>query len=401
MAEQEELNFNNGRRQSDNQPGTAEHWRHGLALTVSEASEDRHRHRFQFLSVTELYSLPPLTWLVKPYLDAKSLAVIFGEPGTMKTFAALDLGLCLATGRPWHGHRVQQGSVFYIAGEGLTGLSRRIRAWEISRETSLEDAPFFTSDRPAQILDGASAREVVQAADELRELHGDPVLIVIDTLNRNFGPGDESSTADMGRFISIIDDKLRYRYGCAVLIVHHTGLNDKSRARGSSSLHAALDWEYQMSGLGIGVRTLTNTKTKDHKPPPPISFRQEIITLDGWVDPDDGEMMTSCVLHKTESAPRGERSRPLTGKKKVAYDALLAAIEASRGTSVHVDVWRVAAYRDGISATATQDAKRKAFQRAVDKLRDGGWIETRDDYWWPRRDTGQGRDNGGTCPGTE
>lgn len=373
-----------------------------VILPEPENSEDRHRRRFRFLAIGELYSIPPPSWLVKPFLDAGSLAVVFGEPGTMKTFLALDLGLSLATGHPWHGCPVRrQGSVFYIAGEGLTGLSRRIRAWEISRERSLENVPFFTSDRPAQILDGASAREVVQAADELRERHGNPVMIVIDTLNRNFGPGDESSTADMGEFISTVDDKLRCRYRCAVLIVHHTGLGDKSRGRGSSSLRAALDWEYQMSGLGNGVRTLTNTKTKDHEPPPPISFRPEIIPLEGWVDPDDGDVMTSCVLHKTGSASRRETREPLTGKKKVAYDALRSAIEASGERSVHIDVWRAAAYRAGISATSSkQDAKKRAFRRAVDDLRDGSWVETQDDQWRPKRDTGQGRDNSGTCPGT-
>ena len=281
-----------------------------IILPEPENSEDRHGHQFRFLSISELFNIPPPSWLVKPYLDAGSLSVVFGEPGTMKSFLALDLGLCLASGQPWYGYPVRrQGAVFYIAGEGLTGLGRRIRAWEISRATSLENVPFFTSDRPAQILDDGSAREVVQAADELRERYGNPVLIVIDTLNRNFGPGDESATEDMGKFLGIIDDKLRCRYHCAVLIVHHTGLRETNRARGSSSLHAALDWEFKMSGLGNGVRTLTNTKAKDHEPPPPISFRPEIIRLEGWTDPDDGEIMTSCVLHITESAPRVERRR--------------------------------------------------------------------------------------------
>ena len=387
------------------------HWRYGLALTEPEALEDRHGRRFQFLSVAELYSLAPPTWLVKPYLDAKSLAMIFGEPGTMKTFAALDLGLCLATGQPWHEHPVRQGSVFYIAGEGLTGLSRRIKAWGISRGISLETTPFFTSDRPAQILDGASAMEVVRAADELREVHGNPVLIIIDTLSRNFGPGDDNSTADMSRFISTVDENLRCRYQCAVLIVHHSGLTAKDRARGAGALRAALDWEYKMSGVGHGIRTLTNTKTKDYEFPPPISFMPEIITLDGWTDPDDGEVRTSCVLHRVEGMAQDNR-RSLTGAKKIAFNALITAIEVSGKAAplnmggegrkiVHIDTWRTVAYGAGISPTPTQAAKKKAFQRAVTDLRDGGWIETHNDFWWPKRDTGQGRDNGGTCPGTE
>jgi len=374
-------------------------WDAAPNLTLCRDGAWGRTNRFRFLSMHELFSIPPPSWLVKHYLNEGSLAVWFGQPGTMKSFLAVDLGLCLSTGRPWHEQPVMQGPVFYIAGEGLMGLGRRIKAWQIAHDIGLDDIPFFVSDRSAQLLNAVSAGAVIQAADELRERHGNPVLIVVDTLSRNFGPGDESSAADMGEFIGIIDEELRCRYHCAVLIIHHTGLREKSRARGSSSLHAALDWEYHMSFHGDGVRTLTNTKTKDYEPPPPISFRPEIITLEGIVD-DDGETMTSCVLHRTGSAPQGEGNRPLTGPKRVAFDALKSAIEASGERSVHIDVWREAAYRAGVSTSSKQDAKKTAFRRAVEDLRDGGRIETRDGYYWPKRDTGQGRDNSGTCSGT-
>lgn len=134
------------------------------------------------------------------------------------------------------------------------------------------------------------------------------------------------------------------------------------------------------------------------------------ITLDGWVDPDDGTVMTSCVLHRIDGAVL-DAGRPLTGAKKVAFDALNAAIAESGvpGTPemggdareiVHVDHWREFAYASGIACSPEPEAKKKAFQRAVSGLLTSGWIRTRDDYWWPSRDTGQGRDIAGTCPGT-
>ena len=52
---------------------------------------------------------------------------------------------------------------------------------------------------------------------------GRPVLIVIDTSVRNFGPGDENSTVDMNGFIAHVDSYLRAPYRCVALIVHHTG----------------------------------------------------------------------------------------------------------------------------------------------------------------------------------
>jgi len=158
---------------------------------------------FCFLSIKELYSKAgPTDWLVKSYLDKDSLAMLFGKSGTLKSFAAIDIGLCIATGTDWHGNPVGQGTVFYICGEGQKGISRRVRAWELHHGISLDEVPFFVSDQPAQFLNEKSAMAVVDAVNALCDEHGDPVLIIIDTLNRNFGPGDESSTADMTAFFT-------------------------------------------------------------------------------------------------------------------------------------------------------------------------------------------------------
>lgn len=351
---------------------------------------------FHFLPASSLCSEPkPTSWLVKPFIDAGSFVDLFGDSGSMKSFLALDLGLCVAANISWHGHAVRQtGPVFCIMGEGFAGVNRRIKAWANHHETDLQEIPFFVSDRPAQFLDKQSAGEVIQSVDDLCRTHGNPALVIVDTLNRNFGPGDENSTADMTRFISTIDGALRSRYQCAVLIIHHSGLAAAERARGASALRAALDWEYRLQKNTDGTRTLTCTKAKDHAEPPTISFMPETITLEGWVDPDDGEVMTSCVLRRVEGV--SATKRPLSGAKKVAFDAL-----ASVGDEhVHIDTWRDAAYRAGISATSSMDAKRKAFKRAVSELRDSELVDVNGNYWWIKADTGQRPDIGRTCPGT-
>lgn len=336
---------------------------------------------FHFLPASNIISMPqPTTWLIKPFLDASSLSMIFGEAGSMKSFMALDQGLSIATAHDWHGGEVRQGGlVFYIAGEGFAGLNRRLKAWSIYHETDLQDVPFFVSDRPVQFLDSESAGEMIKAVEELRAQHGDPVLVIIDTLNRNFGPGDENSTQDMTQFIATIDGMLRSRYRCAVQIIHHSGLSTAERARGASALRAALDWEYRLQKNADGSRILSCTKSKDHEPPPTVSFIPETITLDGWVDPDDGEVMTSCVLRWAEGVTAA--TRPLLGARKVAFDALVSI----REEHVHIDAWRDAAYAAGISPTSSSDAKRKAFQRAVCSLRDADLVRTTEDYWWPIR----------------
>lgn len=333
---------------------------------------------FHFLAAHEICRSPkPTLWLVKDILDAGSMCSWFGDSGSMKSFLSLDLGLSVAASlNAWHGQYIRlSGPVFNIVGEGFNGVNRRVKAWSLYHGLELETIPFFISDRPARFLDKEGTRELVQAVDEMATAHGNPVLIIIDTLNRNFGPGDENSTADMTRFIQSIDDSLRNRYHCAVLIIHHSGLAANDRARGASALRASLDWEYKLQKNSDGSRTLTCTKAKDHAEPAPMYFMPREIRIEDWIDPDDGEVMTSCVMNRIDEVPA--IIKPLAGAQKVALDALI-----SSGKCAHIDVWRKAAYSSGISPASSPEAKKKAFQRAVTNLHTGGYVETKDDYWW-------------------
>jgi len=89
------------------------HVREGLDRVRSQIGKNTAR-TLEFLPVWEMLRQPRLTeWLVKDYLEADTLTVLFGESGTMKSFVALDLGLCIATGTPWHGNEVKTpGPVF-------------------------------------------------------------------------------------------------------------------------------------------------------------------------------------------------------------------------------------------------------------------------------------------------
>lgn len=346
---------------------------------------DENPHRMRFISAGALCIEPkPANWLIKGYLTKESLADLFGETESCKSFAALDIGAAIATGTDWHGCAVHNGGpVFVIVGEGFSGFSKRIRAWEIARGISLAAAPLFISDRAARVLDKDGTEEIWAAVDALTEQHDDPVLVIIDTLNRNFGTGDENSTSDMTRFVAAMDE-LKNKYRCCVLIIHHSGLSDKERGRGASSLRAALDWEYKMEKDPDGSRTLVCTKSKDFEHPPEITFRPTEVDLD-WVD-EEGEQMHSLVMDKIESSS-AFRGKPLTGANRIALDTLTQAIRDTGDIKVHVDVWREYAYEAGISPTPTDEAKRKAFQRSINKLRDLGQIDTRNDFWWPTTDS--------------
>jgi len=247
-----------------------------------------------YLDMEALGEIKPIKWVIKDIVEADALALIYGGPGSGKSFLAIDLGSSVATGMPWRGiHPVRQGKVIYIAGEGHNGLHRRFAAWKMHNNViAMAQGTMWKSAGAMQTLDPKS----VQAhSDRIAAICGNdpPILVIIDTLARNYGPGDENSTKDMTAFVTAVDHWFRQRFGCAVLVIHHSGHNQE-RARGSSSLKAAVDAEYEVVKSAEGLVTFSTTKMKDAEPAPPKAF--ELLSVDLGVVDDDGEPITSAVL---------------------------------------------------------------------------------------------------------
>ena len=189
--------------------------------------------------------LGPTNWLVKDYIEQNTTGLFFGDPGSYKSFLALDIAYHCASGKDWHGCKVVKGPVYYIAGEGHGGIVRRQEAWIKHHEPDLSDMHFRLTEGAMDFYDAKSAELITRDIEEWAETAGNPVLIVIDTLARNFN-GDENSAGDMGKFINNVNQYLRVPFGCVVLIVHHTGHSEKKRARGSTALRAGIDFEYRV-----------------------------------------------------------------------------------------------------------------------------------------------------------
>ncbi|WP_432741569.1 helicase RepA family protein [Methylobacter sp. G7] len=352
------------------------------------------RPKFKLIPATDLTTQPQgIRYLIESYIPESALAGIFAPPGDGKSFVALDLGFCVSTGIEWHGLKTRQGVVVYIAGEGYSGIGQRLKALELKH--GIPASNFYVSTQPASLTDEENAAWVAEAVGEYNA-----DLIIIDTLSRNFGGGDENSSRDMAAFVSNIDIHVKGK--AAVLVVHHTGLSEKTRARGSSVLNAALDCEYSVSKAGKLI-TFANTKMKESEPPDSLVF--EMVTQStGWLD-DDGNIINSIVLEKSDQKP-SEVSNP---KRKLSArdDAILTTLNdaiAAHGVEpnaeikakfsgletvfedvkkvVSIERWRTLAYKAILVDANTEDAKRMAFKRCRDKLLNQGLIVEYDNFAW-------------------
>ncbi len=235
-------------------------------------------------------------FLVKPYFERDSVSVMFGDSGTLKSFVAIDLALCVAHGIDYHGKPVTQGAVFFLCGEGHGGISKRVAAWKKKHGIEDVDAPFFVSEIPAQILNDGNAEAIRYEIEKIcHEIGQDPVLIVIDTLSTNFGKGDESLNPDIAEFLSKVVAEFRLPFKALILIIHHVGHSSKDRERGAYALRGNADSRIlieKLPNVGCSMKCKKMKETSDFDP---VSFRYTQHILPGVFD-SEGEQVTSLTL---------------------------------------------------------------------------------------------------------
>jgi hypothetical protein len=337
-----------------------------------KAKPESARPLFGFIPASEfLGAITAPDWTIRDILESDSLVVLFGDPESGKSFMAMDWAACVATGRPWNGFKVKQGPVLYINGEGRNGVNRRFTAWAIANQCPLTESPLFMSTMTTALTDSISRAEIEAVVAEFVRTYGEPRLVIIDTLARNFGPGDENSTQDMTVAVATCD-AIRELTHATVALVHHSGHGDKNRARGSIVLKGAADAEYRMARMESGDTTMEAVKMKDAAKPQPMSFRFAEVEL--GVQDDEGREVTSAVLKRIEYQPAEEvgmpqRGRPAgTGKNQAKVLEILVKQHAwhvrnvvrdgrdQAQARVMVEVWRDECVKHGIPKNRFADA---------------------------------------------
>ncbi|MGI9076095.1 MAG: AAA family ATPase [Gemmatimonadaceae bacterium] len=240
--------------------------------------------RVKILGDDELEDLEDPEPLVEGVLMRDTLTSIFGAPATLKTFIALDIALCVASGCNWHGRKTHRGPVVYICAEGARGMKARVSAWKQANDIGGRIGVSFI---PESVI-VTERLNVESLLAQLKESEIAPVLIVIDTLSRNFR-GKQNDDADMGAFVQGCDRLRTQAGGATILAVHHEGHAAIGRSRGSSALPAALDTEISVTRDGNQV-TLKCTKQKDA-----IEFTQ--FTLESM---PIGESLVLCTNSKND-----------------------------------------------------------------------------------------------------
>jgi hypothetical protein len=264
-------------------------------------------------------------FLVDGVLVENTIALWVGKQASFKSFALLDLLLCIATGTPWHGRAVVQGPVVYVSAEGSAGITQRIQAWEIAH--GVRAGPdFYVLPEPVQLLDTGEVDAFLSALVGLPAM---PRAIGVDTLARSMVGGDENSAKDMGLAVAALD-RIRRLSGATMIPVHHVTKADGT-VRGSSALMGAIDTSVEVTRIDHIVR-LACGKQKDFDDFATITLTAREVDID--------DERSSVVLEMSRTTTAG------TAKSRQLVLDVLAYQFADGATDGE---WRAACREKGVS----------------------------------------------------
>ena len=261
-------------------------------------------------------------YLIKGLLPRVGLGVIWGWYKSGKSFSALDMALCIAHARDYHGRKTKSGPVIYIALEGGSRYPDRIKAWHMINNMPQRGAPFYLlSDVQFDLfVDSAALIATIQ-----EQVATAPAAIFVDTLNRAIA-GSENGPEDMARFVRGCD-ALRIAFGCFVGVIHHSGAGGNDRPRGHTSLAGADDVGIAIGRDAAGLVTLHVDHIRDDAPAADLTFGLETIQVE---TNDEGDPIISAAV---VTVAGGRPAPKLSGYDKIAYDLLAALIAENDGSN--------------------------------------------------------------------
>jgi RecA-family ATPase len=312
----------------------------GAPVGEQEVHGEADSLRRRLLRGDEILSIPAKEPLIEGWLDRGDFGCVYGRPGGGKTAVMIDIAGCVATGTWWHGAEVHQGPVLYVIAEGAAGIPHRWEAWKRRNGLPGDHQDLVWLPAKVNLRSALWATAIADVAADIK-----PALVVLDTLSRTFGNGNENASEDMGAYVSGID-LIREATSAAVVPVHHTGKDQAAGARGHSVLLGALDVELVVRNGGDGIITFESTKQKDRAIGAPKRFTLE----------QHGESIAVAPYN-------GHNAGDALTKKAATVLAALERIATPEG--VTMTAWRETAESDSVSRSTFYEARKLLLERGL------------------------------------
>jgi hypothetical protein len=262
-------------------------------IAGAQPAEPKKEPRIVLRHIGEIVAdLKETDWLIEDTIEHRIIGLMVGARGSLKSFVALDWMMRMA---------IENHGVVALSAEG-DGLGRRIEAWHkmFAPRVDINSLPMVAMERSISLC-VADVRD--ELAKNINGLQWTPKIITIDTLSKYSAGLDENENSEVRDFLEALSDSLRVTYGCAILLVAHTGYAASDRIRGASSFGANTEAEYivtRASPLELLCK-VSRERFKDSPGLEPIGYAGEVVDL-GRQD-KRGRQVTSLVLRAGAELP--------------------------------------------------------------------------------------------------
>ena len=214
-----------------------------------------------------------------------------------------------------------------------------------------------------------------------------PPVLIIDTWAMLTASMDENSGKDMSAAMAALRQLQMRVFNLTIIIIHHGGKDGSRGMRGHSSLLAAVDVaiEVDRSSKGLGRWTLRNARR--NATGATGQFRLKQVSLPAGEFSFAGAELETCILEEMDAVGKGIT---LSDKAIQVLDILKSMEGTNAGNPCEVAPNRVAVnvtvfkahLKENIFDQPSDDARRKAADRAVKQLIYAGKIGRLDDVVW-------------------
>jgi KaiC/GvpD/RAD55 family RecA-like ATPase len=366
-------------------------------------AEEREQH-LPFITFEEIRPQLTANWLIKGILPRDGLGVLYGPPGSGKTFVLLEMLMAVSRGIPWRGRKTEQTGVVYLCPDGGKMVQNRIEAYKIwhGQEPLAQFAIVPVAIDLLGNVSGDDVQRVIDLIDFIERSRGWKAgIVAVDTVSRAMPGGDENAAKDMTKFIDNLA-RIGATSDCITLGVHHTPKSDPTVLRGHGALHGANDFE-----ILVHDRIITIRKERDGEDGQRFGFRLEVVEIG---KDEDGEPVKSCVAvaaevtgGRTNASGRTETSGRKSDEEAVAMRTIANLIAErgeplpqgtgfpSDGRYLGIKSSIVQSTLEGsLYSSRTSEAARKAWERVRNKLHHLGLIGVNGRVvWLPDNRTGR------------
>lgn len=210
-----------------------------------------------------LAPMPPMQWVCEGLFSVASTSVVFGAPGSKKTWSLLDLAVCIALGQPWLGHATTQGAVLIVDEEsGPKRLLRRMGDVVRGHQADASLPIFATSLHGFNFFAPSTGTGAKDLQDTI--LQTQARFVIMDALADIMIGGDENAVKDTQKVFHALRQVSEFT-GAAIALIHHA--NKVNGYRGSTAISGAIDLLLQVeSKTGEPLVKFETVKARDTEP---------------------------------------------------------------------------------------------------------------------------------------